>query len=157
NSNAESEGVKVSELKAEIAMEKAMVRANCLYSSPVVPGKNATGTNTDTRTSEVATTAPVTSLMATEAAACESLCSWLMWRWMFSMTTMASSTTKPVASTMPNKVSVLMEKFSSLIKAKVPMSDTGIATPGISVLRQSWRKSSITSMTKKIASPRVLI
>ena len=80
SSKAESDGVKVSELKAEMAMENAMVSENCLYSSPVVPGKKATGTNTATSTSEVATTAPVTSLMATEAAACESLCSWLMWR-----------------------------------------------------------------------------
>src|ERR1019366_2193893 len=80
NSNADSQGVNVSELKAEIAIENAIVSENCLYSSPVVPGKNATGTNTATSTSEVATTAPVTSLIATEAAACESLCSWLMWR-----------------------------------------------------------------------------
>ena len=35
---------------------------------PVVPGKNATGTKTATSTSEVAMTAPVTSLMASEAA-----------------------------------------------------------------------------------------
>src|SRR5664280_1519167 len=35
-------------------------------------------------TSEVAITAPLTSLMATEAAAWESVCSSPMWRWMFS-------------------------------------------------------------------------
>ena len=145
----------VSELKAEIAMEKAMVSENCLYSSPVVPGKNATGTNTATSTSDVATTAPVTSPMALEAAACESLCSSPMCRWMFSITTMASSTTSPVASTMPNSVSVLMEKSSSLMNANVPTSDTGMVTAGIRVLRQSCRNTNITSMTKTMASTSV--
>jgi len=50
------------------------------------------------------------------------------WRSMFSMTTMASSTTRPVARVMPNSVSVLMEKPSSLTKANVPMSETGMVT-----------------------------
>ena len=45
-------------------MEKAMVSANCRKRMPVVPGKNATGTNTATNTSEVAMTAPATSLIA---------------------------------------------------------------------------------------------
>src|ERR1700746_2844892 len=43
-------GLKVSELKAEIATEIAIVRANWLYSLPVTPGRNATGTNTAIRT-----------------------------------------------------------------------------------------------------------
>ncbi len=46
-------------------MENAMVSANCRNRMPVVPGKNATGTNTATRTSEVAITAPATSFIAT--------------------------------------------------------------------------------------------
>ena len=120
-----------------------------------MPGKNATGTKTEMSTSEVAITAPLTSLMAAEAAACESACSSLMWRWMFSMTTIASSTTSPVASTIPNRVRVLMENPASWMKANAPTSDTGIATAGISVLRHSCRKINITNMTKKIASSSV--
>ena len=58
----------VSALKAEIAIEKAMVSANCWYSRPVAPGKKATGTNTVNSTSAVAMTAPVTSLIAVDAA-----------------------------------------------------------------------------------------
>ena len=65
---AESAGVRVKALKAEMEIEKAMVRANCRNKMPVVPGKNATGTNTATSTREVAMTALATSLMATEAA-----------------------------------------------------------------------------------------
>ena len=45
-------------MKAEMAMEKAMVSANWRKRMPVVPGKNATGTKTATSTSEVAMTAP---------------------------------------------------------------------------------------------------
>ncbi len=72
------------------------------------------------------------------------------------MTTMASSTTRPVASVMPKRVSVLIEKPRSLTKAKVPTSDTGMVIAGISVLRQSWRKKKITRMTRRIASRSVM-
>ena len=59
---------------------------------------------------------------------------------MFSITTMASSTTSPVARVMPNRVSVLTENPSSLTKAKVPISETGMVTAGMMVLRQSCEK-----------------
>jgi hypothetical protein len=55
-------------LKAEIAMENAMVRANWRNRIPVVPGKKATGTNTAHSTSEVAMTALVISAVAAAAA-----------------------------------------------------------------------------------------
>ena len=63
-----------------------------------------------------------------------------MWRSTFSMTTMASSTTRPVARVIPKSVRVLIEKPKSLTKAKVPMSETGIVIAGISVLRQSLQE-----------------
>jgi len=50
--------------------------------------------------------------------------------WMFSSTTMASSTTRPMDSTTPSKVSVLIEKPSTLRKVKWPMTDTGIRHGG---------------------------
>jgi hypothetical protein len=58
-----------------------------------------------------------------------------MWRAMFSSTTMASSTTKPVAM-----VSAISDRLSRLkparyMTAKVPASDTGTATLGMSVAR----------------------
>src|SRR5437588_434241 len=88
----------------------------------------------------VAITAPATSFMAADAALCGSVMPSVMCRSTFSMTTIASSTTSPVAKVMPNKVSVLMEKPSSLTKINVPISDTGIAIAGMNVLRQSCRK-----------------
>src|SRR5580658_8119804 len=98
---------------------------------PVVPGKNDTGTNTEINTSDVATTALDTSVMATEVAVRASVPSSLMCRWTFSITTMASSTTSPVASVMPNRVSELMEKSKTRINANVPINETGMVTAGI--------------------------
>jgi hypothetical protein len=106
-------------------------------------------------TSEVAMTAPVTSRMAAAAARKASFCPSRMCRSMFSITTMASSTTRPVASVMPNRVRVLMEKPSSFTKANVPMSDTGMVTAGMSVLRQSSRKTKMTRITSTMATARV--
>src|SRR5215831_14135423 len=137
---AERDGVNVKALKAEIATEKAMVRANWRKRIPVVPGKSATGTNTETRTSEVAITAPATSFIAADAALCGSVMPSVMCRSTFSMTTMASSTTSPVASVMPNKVSVLIEKPSSLTKMNVPIKETGMAIAGMKVVLQSCKK-----------------
>ncbi len=74
---------------------------------------------------------------------------------MFSMTTIASSTTSPVASTIANRVSVLIEKSKSFTNAKAPISDTGIVAAGMSVARQSSRKRNMTRMTRRIAPPRV--
>ena len=55
---------------------------------------------------------------------------------MFSITTIASSTTMPVARMMPKSVSVLIEKPISLTKANAPISETGIVIAGMIVLRQ---------------------
>ena len=76
---------------------------------PVVPGKNATGRNTATSTMPMTTTAENTSRMASIAAWCALLPNSRMCRSMFSITTIASSTTMPVARTMPKSVSVLIE------------------------------------------------
>ncbi len=122
----------------------------------MVPGKNATGTNTAISTSPVATTAPSTSRMASDAALrAETLYSW-MCRSMFSMTTIASSTTMPVARMIPKSVSVLIEKPISFTNANAPISDTGIVIAGISVLRHVCRNTKITRTTSTMASMSVV-
>ena len=60
-------------------------------------------------------------------------------RTMFSRTTMASSTTIPVARTSASKVMMFIENPTSQIAASVPTSDTGMARIGISVARASRR------------------
>ncbi len=78
-----------------------------------------------------------------------------MCRCTFSITTMASSTTSPVASVMPNSVSELIENPNSLTNRNVPISETGIVTAGMIVARQSCRNRKMTTMTITIASTRV--
>ena len=76
---------------------------------------------------------------------------------MFSITTIASSTTSPVASVMPKSVRVLIEKPNSLTNVNVPMSDTGIVIAGIKVVFQFWRNRNMTRMTSAIASSSVVM
>ena len=75
-----------------------------------------------------------------------------MWRTMFSIITMASSTTNPVPI-----VSAISDRLSRLKPAKYMMpklviSDSGSATPAISVARNERRNSSTTSVTSTTQS-----
>ena len=105
-----------------------------------MPGKNATGMKTASSTSEVATTALVISFIAADAPSIGVIFFSWMKRAIFSMTTIASSTTSPVASVSPKSVSVLIENPSAFNIANVPMSETGIVIAGINVVRQSCKK-----------------
>ncbi len=58
----------------------------------------------------------------------------------------------PIASTMPNSVSVLMENPNTYIAASVPMSEIGTASAGINVARQFCRNTYTTTNTSNIAS-----
>ncbi len=75
---------------------------------------------------------------------------------MFSSTTIESSTTRPIASTMASSVRVLMVKPIASIRAKAPISDTGMVTSGISVARGERRKRKMISATSRMASPMVV-
>ncbi len=57
------------------------------------------------------------------------------WRSTFSTTTMASSTTRPTASTMASIVSRFRLNPNAYITTAAPMSDTGIAMSGTSAVR----------------------
>ena len=94
-------------------------------------------------------------MASTAACRAETWYSW-MCRSMFSMTTIASSTTIPVARMTPKSVSVLIEKPISLMKAKAPISETGIVIVGMIVLRQVCRKMKMTMTTSRMASASVL-
>ena len=69
----------------------------------------------------------------------------------FSTTTIASSTTMPIASTRPNSVRRLIEKPSASMPAKVVTSATTIATAQMKVVRRLCRKRYTTSTTSIIA------
>ncbi len=91
------------------------------------------GMNTAVSTRVMPMMAPVISFMALSVASRGDRPSSAMRRSTFSTTTMASSTMMPMASTMPNMVSTLMEKPATSITAKVPSSATGATMAGISV------------------------
>ncbi len=71
---------------------------------------------------------------------------------MFSIITMASSTTKPVAMVSAISVRLLIEKPARYITPNVPTSDSGTATPGITVAGTLRRNRKITITTSAIAS-----
>ena len=73
----------------------------------------------------------------------------------FSTTTMASSTREPMTRIRPNMVRVLMLYPRAYMTLKVPTSDTGMATAGMSVARQSWMNSHVTRTTRIRATTRV--
>jgi hypothetical protein len=71
---------------------------------------------------------------------------------MFSIITMASSTTKPVAMVSAISVRLLIEKPAMYITPNVPTSDSGTATPGMIVADRLRRKMKITITTSATAS-----
>ncbi|MCY1426543.1 hypothetical protein D9M71_423660 [compost metagenome] len=153
--SAQSAGESVNATMPEITTDTAMVIANCLYICPARPPRKPTGMNTAQSTNTMAMIGPVTSSIALIAASRGPSFSVLITRSTFSSTTMASSTTIPMASTRPNRVSRLMEKPSAYIPAKVPISETGIARIGISVARMFCRNRKTTSITRISASTKV--
>ncbi len=131
------------------------VKENCLKMMPVDPPKKAMGPNTADSTRPMPTRALVIWPMDFRVAARGGRPSSCMMRSTFSTTTMASSTRRPMASTMANMVSMLMDMPTYWRIAKVPRSTTGTAMVGIRVARKFPRKSSMTRKTRITASMRV--
>ena len=77
--------------------------------TPTEPPKKAMGMNTAVSTSAMPISAPVISPIDFSVASRGGSPSSLMMRSTFSTTTMASSTSRPIASTMANMVSMLIE------------------------------------------------
>ena len=117
---------------------------------------NAIGTNTATSTSAIAMIGPLTSSIALYVASRGDR-PLPMLRSTFSTTTIASSTTMPIASTRPNSDSALMEKPNASISANVPTIDTGTAISGMMEARQVCRNTITTMTTSASASSSVSI
>ena len=140
-------GVSVRATTPEKKIAAASVMANSRNSLPVLPVMKASGTNTAIRVAVVAMTAkPISRAPSKDASRGGSPSS--MRRCTFSISTIASSTTMPMASTIASNVSTLMEAPKKLITMKAAVIDTGIATMATMVERQSRRKSRITRITR---------
>ena len=120
-----------------------------------MPGIAAVGTNTAINTSVVATSAPPTSSIARRVASAGGHPSSIN-RSTFSTTTIASSTTMPIANTNPNSDRLFREKPMPYMIANVPINDTGIATTGMIVARQFWRNTNTVRMTNSPACQSVV-
>ncbi|MNL06577.1 hypothetical protein D3C87_1272170 [compost metagenome] len=119
---------------------------------PVDPPKKAMGINTAVRTSAMPMMAPVISPIDFSVASTGDRPSSDMMRSTFSTTTMASSTRRPIARTIANMVSVLIEYPVTARMPNVPRSTTGTAIIGMKVARRFCRKTSSTTKTRMIAS-----
>ncbi len=119
--------------------DTTMVMANCLYSCPVVPGRKAAGMNTEAITSTTATSElPISPIERIVASLGDRWCCTML-RSTFSHTTMASSTTMPMARISPKSVSRLIEKPRASMPLKVATSETMMAIAQISVVRKLCR------------------
>jgi len=152
--DAESAGESESAENAESRTEMAMVSANCWYMRPVSPGMKATGMNTAERMRAIPITGADTSFIAWMVAS-RGLFPCSIWCITASTTTMASSTTIPMARTSPNMERVFTEKPRMGKKINVPMRDTGTVMRGMMVARRFWRKMKTTRVTRMIASMKV--
>ena len=110
----------------------------------------AEGTNTAHSTSAIAISAAPTSSMLLNAASRGERPAAIL-RSTFSTTTIASSTTMPIASTSPNSERLLSVNPNTAMKKKVPISETGMATIGMMAARQVCRNRMTTSTTSRTA------
>ena len=124
--------------------------------TPEEPLMKAMGMNTAESTSAMPTSAPVIWPMDFLVASLGERPSSVMMRSTFSTTTMASSTSRPLARTTPNMVRVLMEKPKAAMAPKVPRSTTGTAMVGMMVARMFCKNRYMTRKTRSTASSRVL-
>ncbi|MNS69904.1 hypothetical protein D3C86_1071600 [compost metagenome] len=101
--------------------------------------------------------APAISCIAFLVALNGERCSSSILAWTASITTIASSTTTPIAKTKANNVIKFKEISKNCMNTNVPTSETGTAIAGITVERQSPKKRKTTNPTKIKASIKVWI
>ena len=100
-------GVSVSETKADMTTAAVTVTANSRNSTPTMPPISSNGMNT--ATSEMVIDTMVKPISpAPLNVACSGVSPFSIWRTMFSIMTMASSTTKPTAMVSAIRVRLLM-------------------------------------------------
>ncbi len=140
----------VSETISDSPIDTDRVTANSRNSRPGRPSISSSGINTATSETLIDSTVKPTS-RAPSSAALIGFMPASTWREMFSSTTMASSTTKPVA--MVNAISDRLLRLNPhrYMAANEPISDTGTATAGISVARPERRKMNTTRITSPMA------
>ena len=147
-------GVSVSETTAEMRMATAKVMANSWNKRPTTSPMNNKGISTATN-ENVSDKMVKPICRAPSKAACKGVLGRFgscRKRAMFSIITIASSTTKPVATVSAIKVRLLMEKPAKYMKPKVPTKDRGTTTPGMMVAAALRKNKKMTITTKATES-----
>ncbi len=144
----------MSETAADVTTAIASVSANSRNMRPTSPVMNSSGMNTAISDSVSEITVKPISLAPRSAASNGSSPS-SMWRTMFSIMTMASSTTNPVPMVSAISDRLSSEKPQNHMIPKVATSDSGSATPAITVARTVRRKIRTTVMTSATLSTSV--
>ena len=139
-------GVIVNDTNADTKTAPATTTPNSLNKEPINPCKKITGMNTTASVIDVEITAKKISLLPSLAASFKLNPSSNFLN-IFSVTTIPSSTTKPVANTMASKVSTLMENPAKYIIKKVAIKEIGISTRGLIAMSQFLKKKNITNTT----------
>ena len=147
-------GDSVSAITPDTITEPASVKANSRNSEPVRPPRKPIGAYTAASVMVMEITGPTIS-RAPCIAACTGGLPSSRCRWMFSTTTMASSTTSPIAKTIASSVSRLKLNPAISIRLQTPISDSGMVTTGITTERNEARNRKITTITMMTASPSV--
>ena len=136
----------VKETNAETKTAPATTTPNSLNKDPTKPCKKITGMNTTAKVIEVDTTAKKISLLPSKAASLIGKPSSNFLK-IFSVTTIPSSTTRPVAKTIANKVNTLIEKPAKYMIKKVAINEIGISIKGLIAINQFLKKKKITNTT----------
>ena len=113
---------------------------------------NATGMNTEAMTSEMAMMAPLISFIAFSVASTGDSLLRDISTFTASITTMASSTTIPMAMTNAKSEIMLSVMLKANMAMKLPNNDTGTAMTGMMDARQSPKKMNTTMATSTKAS-----
>ena len=145
SSQAHIMGVVVSEITSEISTATDSVTANSRNKRPICPPMKSSGINTATSDRLIDSTVKPTSRAPSSAALKRSMPASIC-RVVFSSTTMASSTTKPVATVSAIRLRLFRLKSSRYITPNVPSRDTTVATAGMRVAR-ALRKNALTTST----------
>ena len=125
-------GVRVKDTMAEIMIETAKVIANSLKSLPTTSPMKMSGIRTAIK--EIVNEMMVNPIcLEPFKAASKALSPCSMYLEIFSIITMASSTTNPVAMVNAIRERLFKEKPAKYITANVPTNDKGTATPGMIV------------------------
>ncbi len=132
------------------------VMPNCLKNCPAIPDMKLAGAKIAMIVSEIAITArPISS--AASSAARYGVLPMRMWRTMFSISTMASSTRIPVDSVMARKLTRLSEKPRRSITQNAGKIDSGSEIAAMMVARMSRRNNSTTTTARIAPSNKVEI